>query len=112
VVIIDQGKIVADDRMENLKQAASKEHLMHMSFLQADYGEVENRLGSIDGISGIQKHGDDREGRLSIRLSCRSDADLREAVYREVKQTDWVLIEFYQETKTLETIFRELTKEN
>lgn len=112
VVIINQGKIVADDRMENLKQVASKEHLIHLSFLQADYEAVEQRLGSIDGVSGIQKQSDGTDGRLSIRLSCKSEADLREAVYREVKQTDWILIEFYQETKTLETIFRELTKEN
>jgi hypothetical protein len=33
-------------------------------------------------------------------------------VYRKIKHTDWTLLEFHQETKTLENIFRELTREN
>ncbi|MBW2620269.1 MAG: ABC transporter ATP-binding protein, partial [Deltaproteobacteria bacterium] len=51
-------------------------------------------------------------GPLSVQVACKSASDLRETVYQEIKQTDWVLIEFHQETKTLETIFRELTEED
>jgi ABC-2 type transport system ATP-binding protein len=49
---------------------------------------------------------------LEIRLSCSSTTDLRPEVYRKVKETDWVLLDFHQETQSLENIFRELTKEN
>jgi ABC-2 type transport system ATP-binding protein len=47
-----------------------------------------------------------------VKLTCNADADLRESIYHTIKETDWVLLEFYQETQTLENIFRELTKEN
>ena len=47
-----------------------------------------------------------------MELSCTADADLRASIYHTIKETDWVLLEFYQETQTLENIFRELTREN
>jgi len=68
-------------------------------------------LDSIDGIVGIEQLNDEKDGKLNIRLISKSDTDLRKDVYQAIKQTDWVMVEFYQEKKTLEAIFRELTKE-
>lgn len=111
VVIINQGKIIADDLTKNLKQAAGKEHFIHLSLLNADYRSVETRLNTIDGVAGIELLNEKIDGKLNIRLTGKSDADLMENIYKIIKETDWILIEFYQETKDLETIFRELTKE-
>jgi hypothetical protein len=70
-------------------------------------------LSEIDGVRSVEKLEDGTDDSLTaLKLTCRGETDLREAVYGTVKQTDWVLMEFRQETKTLETIFRELTKEN
>ena len=110
-MIINQGKIIADDLTKNLKQAASKEHFIHLSLLNADYRSVETRLNTIDGVAGIELLNEKIDGKLNIRLTGKSDADLMENIYKIIKETDWILIEFYQETKDLETIFRELTKE-
>ena len=51
-------------------------------------------------------------GILGLTLTCRGTDDPRPAVYAAIKATDWILVEFVQQTKNLETIFRELTKEN
>jgi ABC-2 type transport system ATP-binding protein len=110
VVIINQGKIIADDLTKNLKQAAGKEHFINLSLLNADYRSVETRLNTIDGVAGIKLLNEKIDGKLNIRLTGESDADLMENIYKIIKETDWILIEFYQETKDLETIFRELTK--
>lgn len=111
VVIIDKGKIIVDDLTENLKQTADKEHLIHLSLLNAEYQSVTTQLGLIDGIVDIEQLNEKNDGKLNIRLTGKSDVDLRKNIYAAIKKTDWILIEFYQETKTLETIFRELTKE-
>jgi ABC-2 type transport system ATP-binding protein len=111
VVIINKGKIIADDRMESLKQSAGKEHLIHMALLNADFKSVKDQLNRIDGIVDIEQLNGERDGRLNLRLTGKTDADLMKYIYETVKKTDWILVEFYQETKTLETIFRELTKE-
>jgi ABC-2 type transport system ATP-binding protein len=112
VVIIDKGKIVANDRMENLKQSAGKTHFIHLDILKASFQDVHDRLSGIDGVDEIEKITEKPNGPLSVKVACKSDSDLREPVYYAIKQTDWVLIEFHQETKTLETIFRELTEED
>jgi len=111
VVIINKGKIIVDDRTDNLKQSVGKEHLINLSLLNADFMSVKAQLDSIDGIVGIEQLNDEKDGKLNIRLISKSDTDLRKDVYQAIKQTDWVMVEFYQETKTLEAIFRELTKE-
>jgi hypothetical protein len=79
--------------------------------LNADYQSVKTQLSRINGIIEIKQLDEGKNGKLNIRLTGKSDADLRENIYNEIKKTDWILIELYQETKTLETIFRELTKE-
>lgn len=112
VVIINRGKIVADDLTENLKKSVGREHVIHISLLNADFRSVEVRLRPIEGIIGIEPCDDADGGKLNVRLSCRSTADLRRNIYEAIKETDWILIEFYQETRDLETVFRELTKEN
>ena len=111
VVIINSGRIVADGSMETLKQSKSGEYLINISLQNTGFKSVEKELGSIDGIVGIVPVDDD-EGILKVRLTCQSSADLRGNIYRKIKQTDWILVEFCQETKSLENIFRELTEEN
>jgi hypothetical protein len=51
-------------------------------------------------------------GYLSLALRYSSGQDLRPSIYQVIKAKEWVILEFRQETKTLEDLFRELTKEN
>lgn len=114
VVIINRGKIVADADTETLKQSASGDYFINISLQNTDFRSVENELTTIDGVEGIVPAEGEQgeEGALSVRLSCRSSADLRGDIYKKIRQTDWILLKFQKETKSLENIFRELTKEN
>jgi gliding motility-associated transport system ATP-binding protein len=109
VVIINKGKIVADDVTENLKQTAGQKYFIHLALLNADFQDVQDRLGAIEGVRAVQRTQGAKTSDLGIRLECESAEDLRETIYHTIKQTSWILIEFQQETKTLETVFRELT---
>ena len=75
---------------------------------------MKDALTTIDGVEGVVPAEGEQgeEGALSVRLSCRSSADLRKDIYKKIRQTDWILLKFQKETKSLENIFRELTKEN
>ena len=112
VVIINKGKIVADDSTYALKQSGGEESIIHLSLLNASFDDAKSRLSAIEGINTIRKTSTEKEDRLDIQLGCRPQEDLRGPIYTCVKATDWIMIEFRQEIKTLETIFRELTKEN
>jgi ABC-2 type transport system ATP-binding protein len=111
VVIIHQGKIAADGTMESLKQSASGDYSIHLCFQNAGKEGVQRELGTMAGIRGISI--EEGEGAvLQVKLSCRSSDDLRSRLYEKIKQTDWVLLEFYQERQSLENIFQKLTLES
>ena len=111
IVIISQGKIVADGSAENLKQSTRAKNIMKLSVLNTDFKTVQETLSDIPGLDDISRVSE-TDNLLDVNLSYSSTADLRPEVYRRIKETDWVLLEFHQETQSLENIFRELTKEN
>ncbi|MGD9204371.1 MAG: ATP-binding cassette domain-containing protein, partial [Desulfobacterales bacterium] len=111
IVIISQGKIVADGSAENLKQSTRGKNIMKLSVQNADFQTVHETLMGIKELDDVTRISE-TDGILSISLSYRSKADLRPKVYSKIKETNWVLLEFHQETQSLENIFRELTKEN
>jgi ABC-2 type transport system ATP-binding protein len=111
VVIINKGKIVADGSTESLKESAVDRKDIHLSLQNASFQSVESLLSAIDGVTGVTQV-EKADGQLDVRLGCRSSVDPRAAIYENIKQTDWVLLDFHQKAQTLETIFRELTRES
>jgi ABC-2 type transport system ATP-binding protein len=111
VVIINRGKIVADGSTETLKQSAGTRSVINLSLQGAELESVKKLLDDITGISVVTQTGQE-ENVAHIKLSCESPSDLRGEIYQRIKGTDWTLLEFHEEKKSLENIFRELTKEN
>jgi len=111
IVIINKGKIVANDSTQALKQSAGGNNLISLSLQNAEFESVKQQLTSISQISDIVQVSNDN-GILKLKLTCMSSADIRGNIYKKVRQTDWILLEMHQETQTLENIFRELTREN
>jgi ABC-2 type transport system ATP-binding protein len=110
VVIINRGKIAADDRTANLKASLSQKKTIRLSLQNADFNSVDHALSSIEGISGIARV-QSTGHQLDVRLDCQTPEDLRADIYAKIKESDWVLLDFHQESQSLESIFRELTLE-
>jgi ABC-2 type transport system ATP-binding protein len=110
IIIINRGKIVADGATQELKQSAGKETTIDISLLNAEFSAVEKELSAVPGVSKIRQISRTDDGILAVKVSCRSEADLREPIYRKIKAAPWLLMEFRQETRTLENIFRDLTR--
>ena len=113
VVIINKGRIVADGSATALKKSRGSEGTLFISLKNASAETAIAMFSEINGVQSVRRIDEASTGPLTaLKLTCRGETDLRETVYGAIKQTDWALMEFRQETKTLETIFRELTKEN
>ncbi len=122
IVIINRGRIVADGKTEILKQSAGQPSItINLTLANAAFDDVRKVLKPIEGIEAIESvhpqpdetghDGSKTDARLFLRLTCRSDADRREAIYQQIKATDWILLEFSQQAQTLETIFHDLTRQ-
>lgn len=112
IVIINKGKIIANGSAAELKQSADSSRILYVTLNNADFTQVQSTLASISGVTSVDRVDAENGGHLAVRLTCAPDNDLRETVYRRIRETDWLLMEFRQEARTLETIFRELTREN
>ncbi|MFC1811735.1 ABC transporter ATP-binding protein [Thermodesulfobacteriota bacterium] len=111
VVIINKGKVIADGSMENLKQSVGGKTRINISLRDSDSETVKKVLGTVEGLEEISLKAD-IENILHVKITSSSAVDLRGEIYRRIKETEWILLEFVQEPQTLENVFRELTTEN
>ncbi len=112
IVIINKGKIVADGTTESIKNSSDGMNTISISLKNAELAAVEIAIKAINGIDTVEKLNSEMDGVIKLLIECKSDDDLREQVYSVIKSNDWILLELYQESKTLENIFRNLTMEN
>jgi len=112
IAIIHQGKIVADGSTQSIKQSAGRDRTIYITLDNTNFDAVLHKLEAIEGIVRIEELVHPDSNFLDIKISVQSDADIRKDIYRVIRQADWLLLEFRQETQTLEHIFRELTLEN
>jgi len=111
VAIIHRGKIAADSSTARLKETLGSRSQIHLTLEQAEADAVKQEIESVAGVARVDVL-DQTEGQLRFLLDCEPSADPRAEIYRRIRQTRWVLLDFHQETQSLEAIFRELTKES
>jgi ABC-2 type transport system ATP-binding protein len=111
IVIIDKGRIVADGSTEMLKLGAGRDRTISLTLAGVDAEQAKRILSDLPGITGIEEEPSAVPGELRLTLAATGADDLRAAVYRAVRATDWTLLELRQEGKSLEKVFRELTQE-
>jgi len=105
VVIINQGTIAADGPMKELLSGQDKMSLS-LRIKGAQEQDVLEKLKQLPGAGAMECH--PNQDHLEIRI--QSQQDLREAAYKAVKETDWILLELRQDTQSLEDIFKDLTQ--
>jgi len=111
IMIIHLGRIVADGSTADLRQTADEKRHIRIGLEGATFDTVKAQLESVGSVQTINRVIEDNK-RVKIDLAYGAGPDIRSELYRRIKATDWSLYEFSQQTESLETIFRELTKEN
>lgn len=111
VVIINRGRIAADGTTDQLKAEAGAGFRITVELAFTDFDAVKNSFASVPGVRETSLASTE-DGVMTVRVSGASDNDVRPALYDVIRTNDWPLLEFSRESRTLEHIFRELTKEN
>jgi ABC-2 type transport system ATP-binding protein len=103
LLIINRGKIVADDSVDTLLTRATAGLRIGV---EATGSGLDDGLGTLDGIRSIERH-EDNDGRQ--RFTVVADNDIRPNIFTLAKDRGWTLFELHQESANLEDLFRELT---
>jgi len=112
VVIIHQGRIVADGNIAELRENAGRDTRIEISLANADLQTTQALMARIPGVAAVDAQAIPKDSMIHLSLSVEPGNDIRGAVYQVIKAQDWDLLEFHSKSKSLEHIFRELTKEN
>lgn len=106
VLIIHQGKIVADSPVQELQGLAGGGETVRVTLKTSD--DPERALKTIPGVQDVSESARDN-GTRSFVLSCSVGSDIREAVFQTAVNHSWTLLELHRERVNLEEIFRKLT---
>ncbi|MGV3539387.1 MAG: gliding motility-associated ABC transporter ATP-binding subunit GldA [Rufibacter sp.] len=102
VLIINQGKLVADSPVAELKNMGRKETRILAEF------EAEVNPEPILSLPGVQRV--EPAGVHKYRIIASAGADLRSSIFRLASDHGWPLVGLQQEENSLEKLFQDLTK--
>lgn len=101
VIIIKKGQIVADNSASELQYDAG----LQVVYAEFDGAVSRNVLQKIPNVSKVQKVTD-----TSFLIESQGEGDLRKAIAVFAQQNNLLVITLRTEEKTLEEVFKELTK--
>lgn len=104
VIIINNGKLVADDPIDQLTARIAGEDHITLELLEADVDL--SPLQSIAGVRTVSRSAS------TIVITATASTDVRPAIFQKVTKQGWTLLEMKRETANVEHIFQKLTKEN
>ena len=99
VIIIDNGKIVTDKKLDKLVTA--QQQVIEVEF-DREIGEA--AVGNLPQLVSFNKNGQ------TWTLVFESDEDMRPAVFDFATSNNLKILQIGQKTKNLETVFREMTR--
>ncbi len=102
VVIIDKGKIVADDSIERLQQRVRGEEIIIVEFVE---NVSSNKLKSIQSVKRVEKVGMNR-----WKVFVDSNNDVRAGIFSFAVTNNLTLLELHKEISSVEDVFQILTK--
>ncbi len=104
VIIINQGKKVADDPIDKLTARVQNAQMVFVEFKEKINSELFNTIASISSVKQVNDY--------KWQLSTQSKEDLRPNLFNLAVQNKLTLLELYQENVSVENVFQELTRSN
>lgn len=111
VVVINQGKLVADDTTTNLSHSMSTDHRYNI-LVDGPENEIYRMLCSISDMHDVQTLGKREAGVYEFVVEAKQGADIRREIFKRLAERNWPLLGMRSSEMTLEDIFLQLTKDS
>ncbi len=110
VIVINKGKIVADDTEENLSHNLSKD-FRYIARIEGPEEEVLKILNGISDLKEVQSYGQKEPGVFEYSLEAAPGSDIRRDLFNRLASRNYPLLGLKTTELTLEDIFLQLTAE-
>lgn len=109
IVVINHGKIVANDTEENILTAFEGEKKLFLTVEGAGRDAIRSALERLPGVKSVS-FSKERKGSLDVEITAQKDSDIRKGVFDTAAENGWTILEMRSSKLTLEEIFIRLTE--
>ena len=109
IVVINHGKIVANDTEENILTAFEGEKKLFLTVEGAGRDAIRSALERLPGVKSVS-FSKERKGSLDVEITAQKDSDIRKGVFDTAAGNGWTILEMRSSKLTLEEIFIRLTE--
>jgi ABC-2 type transport system ATP-binding protein len=107
ILIINDGKIVADGTSESLRKQAQGQEVLRVGISEAD--DKNRVIASLQDLSTVGMVDPVSENNFTFIVNSKDDASSKKSIFEMCVKNNWVLSELTPIETKLEDIFRELT---
>lgn len=111
VLVIKDGRIVADDAPEHLSASVSGEHKLAMR-VAGPKSSVMSTIRSVDGVRIVTALVDREKGACDLLVESAVDVDVRKPMFRALAAAGYPILMMRPQDMSLEDIFMSLTDES
>lgn len=108
VVIINKGKVVAEDTTKNLTAKAKGSEKLSIE-VEGPSHDIINKLKQINGVTKVEASNGQKNGKGFYTVESKLDVDVRKDVAEKIVKSGWGLLEMKQVGISLEEVFLHLT---
>jgi len=105
IIIID-GEIKADSQLSDLTSTTSA-----VTAIKGDGAKIESALAAIQGVQSVHKEGQNGDY-THFRVNAQEGTELCPQIFDLACAQNWRMSELRQDTRTLDSVFRELAHKN
>ena len=110
VIIINKGKVVAEDTPDNLTARLSGSERLVME-VEGPADAVKQALQAVPGVQSLSVDRANGDGRIQLTIESGAGSDLRKELARTVVNNGWGLLELRPVEMSLEDVFLHLVTE-
>ena len=110
VIVINRGKLVADDTPDRLSKQLSSDHRLVLR-IDGPEKDTYNILSRISGVLKVEKLGEKEPGTRDYIVEAETGLDIRRAIFTRLADRGYPILSMRSSEMTLEDIFLQLTYE-
>lgn len=108
VIIINGGKLVADNTPDGLQASLSGRNILLLS-LKGSADGAAGKLKALSVVDEVRPIPSSKSGETKLRVESVPGTDMREEVFGLAVAEHWTILEMIPETQSLEEVFHKLT---
>lgn len=112
VIVINRGKLVADDTPDHLSHSMSTDHKLTVR-IDGPEDKVHELLRALPSMQDVRRLGGrERDGVYEFSIETENNTDVRREMFRRLAERNWPILSLRSSELSLEDIFLSLTSDD